>query len=336
MKNYNIKTISIYKAKEVIEKHHYSKSFHWPMGKYNLGLHLNEKLVGVITIGYPAGRNVRNSISSLIKDSHVFELTRMWVNDKEARNTESFFIGKMFKWLRENTEVKVLISYSDPNYNHLGFIYQATNWLYQGSPEYAYQHYVFGKWLHPRSCMEKYYTTRSRELKKIDKNYNRRRLLGRHRYVYILNKRERKTVINNLYLPILEYPKFIQERRTKKKEKCRRKTKSNGGREMSPDFNVTGLKHPYEFAVEHNINIPDEATSTERRKKYPFRVLRVGDSFFVPAKLTDQKRVINNVKSCAYNYNLNQKSSSNRVNIAFHCRQENNREGIRFWRVDRS
>ncbi|RAL70115.1 hypothetical protein C1G86_1440 [Dehalococcoides mccartyi] len=38
----------------------------------------------------------------------------------------------LFRYLKRHTDLKFLVSYSDPSAGHLGIIYQATGWLYTG------------------------------------------------------------------------------------------------------------------------------------------------------------------------------------------------------------
>jgi len=134
----------------------------------------------------------------------------LWLVDEAPKNSESFFLGKTFKWLRENTNVKVLISYSDPMENHLGVIYQATNWWYQGNETMiikSYLYYINGEWLHPRTVFSKYGSLKPNEIEKIDPNYKRKELKKKHRYLYVLYKKDRKKIKSELKHPILDYPK---------------------------------------------------------------------------------------------------------------------------------
>ncbi len=48
------------------------------------------------------------------------------------KNTESFFIGFSLRWLRNNTEIKTVISYADTTYSHEGTIYKASNFKHNG------------------------------------------------------------------------------------------------------------------------------------------------------------------------------------------------------------
>lgn len=208
MKDYTIQLIDKKIAKELIVKNHYSHK--WTSCRYAYGLFLGNELKGLAVYGFPIGRQVVKSISPILENSDVLELTRLWVDDSEGKNTESYFIGQTFKLLRNNTSIKCLISYSDPYYSHVGIIYQATNWLYQGNNTMlvkAYMHVVNGEALHPRSCVAKYGTIKTNELLKIDPNYHRIEMLKKHRYIYILDRRYKKRILETLVHPILPYPK---------------------------------------------------------------------------------------------------------------------------------
>ena len=139
-----IREISKKIAKDMIVKNHYSHK--WTSCRYALGIFYetdnehtffdekDEKLAGVAIYGYPVGRSAPKSISPELKEEEVLELTRLFIFDDYGKNTESVVLSKTFNWLKENaSEIKVLVSYSDPEQGHLGIIYQATNWIYQGN-----------------------------------------------------------------------------------------------------------------------------------------------------------------------------------------------------------
>lgn len=203
---YTVSPIDKDKAKVIITQNHYSKK--WTSCRYALGLFDRKELIGVAVYGFPVGRQVVKSISAALSNDDVLELTRLWVMDGTEKNTESFFIGQTFKWLRNNSKVKVLISYSDPMYNHIGIIYQATNWLYQGNNTMlvkGYLHEINGEVMHPRKVVSLYGTIRESVLRNVDPSYRRIEMLKKHRYLYIL--RGRRNLLNTLKHPILPYPK---------------------------------------------------------------------------------------------------------------------------------
>lgn len=207
--DYKISLIDKKIAKELIIKNHYSHK--WTSCRYAIGLFDEEdKLIGVAIYGFPVGRQVVNSICDGLSNNDVLELTRLWLIDEAPKNSESFFIGKTFKWLMQNTNVKVLISYSDPMYKHTGVIYQATNWIYQGNSTMlvkGYLHKINNEVMHPRTVISKFGTTKYQELKKIDPLYERIEMKKKHRYIYVLNKKDRKIILPKLKHPIVAYPK---------------------------------------------------------------------------------------------------------------------------------
>ena len=205
---YTIDLIDKNIAKELIIKNHYSHK--WTSCRYALGLFDNENLIGVAIYGFPIGRQMIKSITPNLENNEVLELTRFWIIDDTPKNSESYFLGKTFKWLRKNTNIKVLISYSDPMQNHLGIIYQSTNWIYQGNNTMiikGYLHKINNKIMHPRSVVALYGTINVEYLKSIDPNYERIEMKKKHRYLYILHKKDRKKILSELKHKIVPYPK---------------------------------------------------------------------------------------------------------------------------------
>jgi hypothetical protein len=206
--DYTIDLIDKNLAKKLIKENHYSHS--WTPSRYTLGLFDGESLIGVAVYGFPVGRQTVKSITPNLTNKEVLELKRLWLVDEAPKNSESYFIAKTFDWLRKNTGIKVLISYSDPMENHLGIIYQATNWLYQGnntSLSKGYLHKINGKLRNQRSVCVVYKTIKREELLKIDPNYERVEIKKKHRYIYILHKKDRKKIMSELKHKTLPYPK---------------------------------------------------------------------------------------------------------------------------------
>lgn len=111
MINFTLKEIDKKLGKQIIVEHHYTHK--WSSCRYCLGLFDGDALLGVAVYGFPVGRQTVKSITPDLKNDEVLELTRFWVVDGTPKNTESYFLGKTFDWLRKNTKIKVLISYSD-------------------------------------------------------------------------------------------------------------------------------------------------------------------------------------------------------------------------------
>jgi len=220
-------------AKDIIINNHYSGI--WTKVSYALGLFytsddshqffsgVNEKLIGVACYGDPIGRHSGASISELLDRTEVLELTRLFVFDGYGSNIESWFVGKTFEWLRQNApDIKALISYSDPKAGHVGTVYQATNWIYQGNRIRPNDSWLFqltegGEWQHGRTIFPYYGTNNPEKIKEqITSPIWIKKEPRKHRYVYILaDKRERKRILKGLKYPTLPYPKtnveFIEE-----------------------------------------------------------------------------------------------------------------------------
>lgn len=87
-------------------------------------------LVGVITYGKPASHSLCKGICGPEEQSHVIELTRLWIADVTPKNAESFLIGRSLRLLP--AEYDIVVSFAEIDAGHTGVVYQATNWLYTG------------------------------------------------------------------------------------------------------------------------------------------------------------------------------------------------------------
>jgi len=212
-------------AKDLIVKNHYSHQ--WTKCSVALGLYYKtgkqhsffdeeeEKLIGTICYGDPIGRHSGASISTAIPRTSVYELVRLYVFDGYGNNIESYLIGESFKWLKNNKkDIKALISYSDPMQGHVGTIYQATNWLYQGNKIRPNDSWLFrfeedGKFQHGRTIFPYYGTNDIKKMKTlVKKDFWVKKEVRKHRYVYLLgNKSEKRIAMQNIKHPIFPYPK---------------------------------------------------------------------------------------------------------------------------------
>ena len=227
---FSVRLIEKSVAKNIIVKHHYSKQ--WTKVSYALGLFyendtehkffggVNQELIGVICYGDPIGRHCGVSISETLDRTEVMELVRLFVFDGYGCNIESWFVGKSFEWLKENAkQIRALISYSDPVQGHKGQIYQATNWLYQGTSirpndTWAFRFEEGGKWIHGRTMAPYWGTTSPFKLQElIDKPFWVKREPKKHRYIYILgkDKKDKKELLKNIKHPLYSYPKTLEE-----------------------------------------------------------------------------------------------------------------------------
>lgn len=201
MKDYTVVPIPKEQALPWILKKHYAKRK--PQIQYAFGLYQNYQLIGVCSFGLSGNMN-NNSIGSF----DVLELNRLCIIDNKTKYLASFFMGKVFKLLPRPL---ILISCADTEQNHVGYVYQATNWIYTGKDGGA-EIYTNGNIeMHSKSFSD-LFGTRSKEFA-ISKGYTIKKTQGKHRYVYFIgSKKQKKEMKADLKYPILPYPKGESKR----------------------------------------------------------------------------------------------------------------------------
>lgn len=112
-------------ANTVVVQHHYLHRK--PPISFAYGLYEGSALMGVVTFGTPPSRHLQ--MSACPSDpALVIELNRLWVDDALPTNTESWFVSRALKLLPP----RIVVSYADLKYGHLGYVYRALNFSYAG------------------------------------------------------------------------------------------------------------------------------------------------------------------------------------------------------------
>lgn len=160
------------------------------------------ELKGVITYGTPSSASLRIGIAGKENSHNVIELNRLWVCDSVPRNGESFLIGNTLRLVNK----EIIVSYADTSQNHLGIVYQATNWLYTGLSAKRTNWKVKGIDKHCQTLADQYTAKEIRE-KYGDRFYLEPRP-RKHRYVFInASRNKRKRILKRLKYPLQPYPK---------------------------------------------------------------------------------------------------------------------------------
>lgn len=132
---YNLiaKEISKELALEMIQKYHYSNTLP-KLNKYFIGFYLDDELVGVITLGW--GTRPRHTIQRIfpsLDTKDYLEIGRMCMTEEMPRNSESQMLKVLVKWIKANCpEVKVLFTWADGMLGKVGYVYQASGFIYAG------------------------------------------------------------------------------------------------------------------------------------------------------------------------------------------------------------
>ena len=190
-----------------IEKHHYSHNVNGIQSYYHFGLFREGNfgiptMIGAMLYAMPSMPATAAKYNP-INPSKCMELRRLVCIDDTPKNTESYFIGKTFKWLKQNTDVEVIVSFADQHYGHSGTIYKASNFESLGMTAKSRVLMVDGKEYHSRSLnqpIKPYSVEIRRRYDAGDENifWNKRK--PKHIYVYYLNKktkRQIKSLINS-------------------------------------------------------------------------------------------------------------------------------------------
>ena len=209
--DYTVESIETSAAiKIVIEKHYLhrvapcSRAF----GIFERGGFFGGILKGVVCYGVPAYNPILKSICGKEEMNNVYELTRLWIDDSVPKNGESFLISNSLKKL----DKEIIISYADTTQNHLGIVYQASNWQYIGLTKPIKDIRIKGMDLHPASITDKFRGQKNRveKIKKMfgEENIYREDRAQKFRYVtFNANKRRKKELMKKLTYSILPYPK---------------------------------------------------------------------------------------------------------------------------------
>ena len=134
-KEYDVRIVHRKDIRDFIEEHHYSHNINGLISDYCFGMYDKEdNMVGAMIYGRMAMANQwrKYAVNEHSTGTSVIELRRLVLIDDTPKNSESYFIAKSLKWLKKHTDVEVIVSYADPNYGHVGTVYQASNFVYLG------------------------------------------------------------------------------------------------------------------------------------------------------------------------------------------------------------
>ena len=170
--DFETKVIHRVPATDFVQKYHYSPVMPG-ITKYHLGFYLENKLSGVLTLGW--GTKPRHTFNKMFPTAQILEKKDgEWIHDI---NDMYYEIGKMClvpelngvgagsqmvsataKWLKENTKCQFLYTMADGIMGKCGYVYQASNFYF--GEKYWTQIYMMdnGEKFHPRSshslCLE--------------------------------------------------------------------------------------------------------------------------------------------------------------------------------------
>lgn len=182
-----VKPISYDQTKPFILGIHYARRM--PSISFSYGLFEGDKLLGVVTYGQPASPSLCKGIAGEENRKRVLELNRLvLLPENNVKNMASLLVGRSLRLLPKNIFV---VSYADEEgWGHVGYVYQATNWLYTGKT---------------KSRTDMY--SESGHSRHNDGDITKRQYrTAKHRYIYLTGNK--KKMLEMLKYPVFEkYPK---------------------------------------------------------------------------------------------------------------------------------
>lgn len=199
-------------VREMVIHHHYSgkcPGIKYAFGLYEVANTGGGEVVGTVVYSVPASYTLCKGVCGDEYKESVIELSRLVISTK-TNNAASYLVGQSLKVLGNH----VVVSYADCNdhIGHVGYVYQATNWIYTGHGN------AEPVWTHPRTGEVISYTRRhiDDKARKYGLEWTdlvKVKQLGKHRYVFFTgDKKFKKEASKNLRYKILPYPKGATRR----------------------------------------------------------------------------------------------------------------------------
>jgi hypothetical protein len=201
---YDIEKISYEVAMDIVVANHYLHRKCPVSQAFGLVDKRDRRVVGVVTYGVSPSSTLLKGICGPEEMYNVYELNRLWVEDSVPKNGESYLVGNTMKLL----DREIIVSFADTSQGHVGYIYQASNFIYTGlsakfkDPKVKgrenQHHATYANGLTNQQVIDKfgaenvYFVERPRK----------------HRYIFFnCSKTRRKELLKKLRYKVIEYPK---------------------------------------------------------------------------------------------------------------------------------
>jgi hypothetical protein len=186
-------------------KKHYAKRM-CPIS-YAFGVYRDTQLIGVVTYGMPASSALRIGLCGEKWMDNVIELNRLCCDNE--KNVASILVGRSLKMLPKPS---VVVSYADTEQGHVGYVYQATNFLYTGLSAKRTDWRLKGlEHLHGQTItdMSRGQENRAQWMRdKFGDDFYLQDRSRKHRYVYFVGSQgQKKAMLSDLNYGLEPYPK---------------------------------------------------------------------------------------------------------------------------------
>ena len=181
---------------------HYAKRI--PSISHAFGLIKDGNLVGIVTYGTPPSSTLCRGICGPDYQTQVLELNRL-VLKNNLHNEASILVSQSLKLLPSPS---IIVSFADSAQNHIGYVYQATNFIYTGlsakfiDPQVkGLEHQHHATYAHGLSNAEVVAKYGADNVTWIERS-------RKHRYLYFIgSKSQKRTYRAALRYQVQSYPK---------------------------------------------------------------------------------------------------------------------------------
>jgi hypothetical protein len=207
MNNVNIKLIDKDLAKLLIESNHYSHKIPQAI-KYRFGLYIKDKLKGVAIFSVPANMYTFTSMFEGESQHIGVELSRFFTYDDTPKNFESYCLSQCFKYIKNNSQYDLIVSYADPNFGHIGYLYQSLNADYTGKTNSEIRYLIDGQLITRRGLGRKKGDSEKDHVERlIASGAEKVKMEGKHKYLFFICNRRRKKQLLSKLKPNVEFSK---------------------------------------------------------------------------------------------------------------------------------
>jgi hypothetical protein len=168
-------------AKHAVHRWHYSRSM--PAGKLaRIGVWEGGVFKGVILFGRGANNHIGSQYG--LDQTEVCECVRIALAAHEAPVSRCLSVAiRMLR--RHSPGLRLLVSYADPERDHHGGVYQASNWIFVGKSQAQQEVLVRGQVMHKRTANSRFGTIRG---------LKRSPVFWKFKYLYPLDEEVRSQV----------------------------------------------------------------------------------------------------------------------------------------------
>lgn len=190
-------------ATEIVVSNHYLKRKAPCSEAFGLFCKKCKKAAGVVIYGVSCSSTLLKGVCGPDEAGNVYELTRLWIKEGTPKNAESFLIGNTLKNLKRD----IIVSFSEIQQGHVGYVYQASNFLYCG---------LSAKFKDPKvkGLEHQHHATYANGLtmQEVKNKYGAENVYyvdrpRKHRYVFIKGPRKAE-LLKKLKYSVLPYPKL--------------------------------------------------------------------------------------------------------------------------------